>query len=469
MSLEITANSLACEKPVASRRGQLWQKLKAQPSKASSTNSVETDKLYKHWRMRSLYGAFVGYAIFYFCRKNLSAATPVLIQDLGISKTVLGSLWSALYLTYAVGKFVNGVLGDRANCRYFMALGLVLSAVCNFIFGLSSSVIVLGICWGLNGWFQSMGGPTCARIMTNWFSPNELGTKWGLWNISHQVGGGVILILGGYLAQNYGWRSAFIIPGVIAVITAVFLVNRLRDTPESMGLPPIEVYRQDFTHGVDAELNTLHGEKDALKDLVWRRVLSNPSIWFLAISNFFVYIVRYGAMDWAPTYLVEVKGSSVAAAGAKTAFFEFLGIGGSLLAGYLADRFFTRRKSIVNIAYMVLLTVAVLGFWAVPKGHPGLDALLLGMVGFLVYGPQMMVGVCAAEASGRHAAGTANGLTGFFGYMGSILSGVGTGYIVQHYGWTGGFALFGVSSILGTLFFLPTVWGRASTAANQAV
>lgn len=432
--------------------------LKAQPRIATIKDSKKVEKKYTHWRARSLYATFIGYAIYYFCRKNLSAATPGMIADLGLSKTAIGSIWSGLYLTYGISKLINGILADQANPRYFMAIGLVLSAITNIIFGMSSSLMVLGLVWALNGWFQAMGGPACARVLSNWFSPSELGTKWGLWNVSHQIGGGFIMILGGYLTQHYGWRSAFYIPAIIAIFCTFFLINRLRDTPEAMGLPSIEEYRNDHPYGRPSAIDKKH----PFKDILIQHVLKSREIWFLSFANFFVYLVRYGAMDWAPTYLVEVKSSSIANASYKTAMFEFVGIAGSLLAGWASDKYFPGRRYILNIVYMVLLSFSILGFWFVPIGYPIMEGVLLGIVGFLVYGPQMLVGVCAADAAGKHAAATANGMTGLFGYLGSIISGVGTGWIVQHYGWTGGFSLFIGSSLIGALLFFATKQGKTA-------
>jgi glycerol-3-phosphate transporter len=417
--------------------------LLAQPPGVALTDSIEIQEKYRHWRLRTMVGMFVGYAVFYFCRKNLSAATPAMIAELGYSKTQMGTIWSFLYLTYGVSKMVNGVLSDRSNPRYFMAIGLFLSALVNFCFGLSSSLMVFGIFWALNGWFQGMGWPPCARLLTHWYSQNERGTQWALWNTAHQVGGGLILVLGGYLTETYGWRSSFLIPAVIAAITSIFLIERLRDTPESLGLPPIEVYRNDYSLVEQGDSGHFS-------------VLKNKRIWFLSIANFFVYLVRFGAMDWAPTFLVEVKHSSVGSASLKAAGFEFIGIAGAVLAGWASDRVFKGRRSIVNVIYMGLLAFVILEFWMIPVGYPVLDAIALSSVGFLVYGPQMLVGVSAADAAGKHAAGAATGFTGLFGYLGSIVSGIGTGLVVDHYGWNGGFIFFVASAIAGGLCFILT-------------
>lgn len=442
-----------------------WKALLAQLPAPRIQDGKKVDQLYSHWRVRTLYASFVGYAVYYFCRKNLSAATPSLIAELGLSKTAIGTIWSIHYLVYGVTKFTNGILADRANARYFIAIGLLASAVMNVAFGFNASLIAFGATWALNGYFQSMGAPTCVRLMCHWFSPNELGTKWGFWNISHQVGGGVILILAGWLTQSYGWRSAFFVPAILGVVCALFLINRLRDTPESLGLPSIEEYRND--HSVE---HTGAVEEGAdWKKIVWEGVLKNKQIWILSVANFFVYIVRYGAMDWAPTFLVEVKKSTIASAAAKTALFEFLGIAGSLLAGYISDKYFPGRRHLINVLYMFVLIFAVWGFWLVPPGHPAVDAALLGAVGFLVYGPHLLVGVCTADISGKVSAASANGMTGLFGYMGSIVSGIGTGFFVEHFGWGGGFALFIGSALIGTVLFLFTGTKQPSNAAVDPV
>ena len=98
-------------------------------------------------------------------------------------------------------------------------------------------------------------------------------------------------------------------PGAFAAIGAAYLLWRLRDTPQSVGLPPIEEYRNDYpaAHeaGVDLEREL------SFKELFVDKVLLNKFVWLLAIANFFAYITRYSMLDWGPTYLREVKGASL--------------------------------------------------------------------------------------------------------------------------------------------------------------
>ncbi|RZJ17129.1 MAG: MFS transporter, partial [Acinetobacter sp.] len=125
-------------------------------------------KKFKYWQLRTIIGTMMGYAMYYFVRKNLSIAMPAMETELGIGKTQLGIFLTLHGLMYGVSKFANGFIGDRVNARYFMVVGLVLCAVCNIIFGFGTTVIVFGIMWVLNGWFQGMGFPPSARLLSHW-------------------------------------------------------------------------------------------------------------------------------------------------------------------------------------------------------------------------------------------------------------------------------------------------------------
>ena len=145
--------------------------------KVADSMSPDVAKKFKYWQTRTIIASMIGYALFYFVRKNLSIAMPAMQTDLGITKTELGLFLTLHGLIYGVSKFANGFIGDRVNARYFMVSGLVLSAICNIVFGFSSAVLVFGLVWMLNGWFQGMGFPPCARLMTHWIPPKGTRNK----------------------------------------------------------------------------------------------------------------------------------------------------------------------------------------------------------------------------------------------------------------------------------------------------
>lgn len=427
----------------------LYRHLKATPPIEKIQDKSEVDRLYKHWRIKVMYSLFIGYALFYFCRKNISIALPALSSELGYTNVQLGLLGTILYITYGVGKFANGILGDRANPRYFMAIGLFLSALMNVFFGLSSSLWFLAFFWGLNGWFQSMGFPPCARLLANWYSVSERGVKWSIWHISHQIGGVIIAIFAGFLIQHYGWRSSFIIPAGLCFLTGIFLWKSLPDTPPSLGLPNIAEYRNDIELNKDGTEVT--EEPETIKQILFNRVLNNKYIWLISLMNVFVYIVRSGTFDWATKFLVEVKGSQIAKAGIVVSMIELAGIAGPLLAGFVTDKFSKGRRGPMCAISFLISIVGLATFYFVPAGHPFIDGASLALIGFWIYGPQFLVGVFVTDFASRKAAATAIGLTGVFGYIGAGLSGVGTGWCIDKFGWGGGFAFWGISALLGAI------------------
>ncbi len=430
----------------------LWRAFAAAPPAPPLHDPPRIARLYRYFRVRVLYASFIGYALSYFCRKNFSTALPAIGHDLHFSNTQLGDLDLILYLTYGVGKFTNGILGDHLRPGPLIALGLVSSALCNVWFGLSSSLALLAFVWGLNGWAQSMCFPPCARLLANWYSRSERGSFWGLWNISHQVGGMLIAVLAGALTEHYGWRAAFFVPAAFCAMGAVLMLERLPDVPSSLGLPGIARYRQDPELSADG--SELTEEPESIRQVLFHRVLNNPNIWLLSLMNLFVYIVRSGAFDWSTKFLVEVKGQRIGNAGFITGSFEALGIGGALLSGVISDRVNKGRRAPMCFAFLMLSLVGLLAFYRVPPGHPVWAGAALGLTGFAIYGPQFLIGVFATDLASPKAAATAIGLTGIFGYAGSALSAGVTGRVIDRYGWRGGFLYLGAAALLGALVAL---------------
>ena len=256
--------------------------------------------------------------------------------------------------------------------------------------------------------------------MTHWFSPREFATKMGIWNSSHSIGAGLAIILCGYLAA-ISWRLCFIVPAGVVLVGAAVLAILLRDTPESLGYPPVE--------GTADHQHDTEGLSNALMRLVFR----NPYIWLLSFANFFVYSVRYGILDWGPTFLKEARGIDVTNSKWMVAGYEGAGLIGILLGGWVTDRVFGGRGARACFFYMVGCTVALVLFWKLPNQTWVSSTILLCFAGFFIYGPQSLIGTAAANLGTKRAAAAAVGLTGLFGYMSTALSGWGVGAIVDSY------------------------------------
>lgn len=410
---------------------------------------------FTYWRTRILYATIVGYASFYLVRANFSLCIPGIMDEFGYTKIELGWVATIFSIVYGVGKLVNGYLSDRSDARYFMATGLFLSAIMSFFMGLGSGLLFFALLWGLNGCFQSMGWAPCARLITHWFSPTELGSKWAIWASSHQIGPIVLFGLGGFLIEYFGWRFAFIVPAFVSIGLAFFLFNRIRDTPKQVGLPPVEEYKGDVDH-----VAALYDERITFKEVI-TTVLANKLVWFMAIANMCLYIPRMGILIWAPTFLKEFKGVTLIIAGMQLVGFEIASLLGGLTAGWISDKFFVGRRGPVGAVFLMGLSIALFIVWKTPVGYPFIDALMLMVAGFLLNGPQVLNGVATADFASKRAVGVATGVTGVCAYLGSAIAGVGIGFIVEDFGWGGGFMLFIFASLIGAFFFALTWNNRA--------
>lgn len=401
------------------------------------------DKEYKKLRLQVFLGIFIGYAGYYLVRKNFSIAMPAL-EQMGFDKADLGWALSAVSIAYGISKFVMGTVSDHSNARVFIPLGLIASAVIMTVMGLipwtvSSLSIMLMFCiLFVNGWVQGMGWPPCGRVMVHWFSVRERGVKMSIWNIAHNVGGALMAPLAVFGITIFGvWGGAFYFPAMVAVIIAVIAYLLVRDTPQSCGLPP-ELYKpEECTQAYSAEQ-----EKElSTKEILFGHVFNNKLLWIIAFANAFIYFVRYGVLDWAPMYLEQVKHMDLANSSWSYFAFEIAGIFGTILCGWLSDKVFKGRRGPVTIIYMLLVMLAVYIYWN--SASAMVTNVAMAAIGFLIYGPVMLIGVSALDLVPKKAAGTAAGFTGLFGYLlgSAVFANIGMGYIFEHFGWDGGFIL----------------------------
>ncbi|OHE72543.1 MAG: hypothetical protein A2007_01475 [Verrucomicrobia bacterium GWC2_42_7] len=434
--------------------------------------SKQVDREYAYWRTRLTYALIFGYASFYLVRQNVAIAAPSMFKEFGFTKAEFGWAFSAFSIIYGLFKFISGAVCDRSSARYFLPIGLFCAAICSLVMGLTDSIMVFGVMYALNACFQSMGWPSVTRSLTQWFSPKQLGTRWGIVNGSHQIGSVLILMGGAWLVTAFNWRYAFIVPSALCMGLAFLFWHLLRDTPQSMGLPSVEE-KEGLIKKDEASVE----ENIPFKEMLFKHILPNKSLWCVCGATFFVYIIRSGFFCWAPTLIQETKGGSLLNAGFKTSSLEVAGLIAGIFAGWASGFMFSGRRGIFSFVLMIGLTISMLIFCLAPDFKPFLsagmlpaffpqwlnssivavldpDTLLWCTVGFFVYGPQTLTGLSGAESGSKKVAAAATGLTGMVGYLGGAIAGVGIGKIADVFGWDGALSFFVACAVLGGVFFL---------------
>ena len=410
--------------------------------------------------MRVFLGIFAGYAAYYLVRNNVALAIPdILKEHPEYSKAMLGMALTGLSIAYGLSKFLMGSISDRSNPKYFLPLGLLLSCaiglVCGTVKAVYASLLLLVMLQTVNGWVQGMGWPPCGKSMVHWFSTRERGTVVSVWNTAHNVGGGLVASLALLGVTIFGdWGAKFYFNALIAAVVAVLAFVLIRDTPQSCGLPPIEVHRNDYP----PDYSEAHERNFTFRAIFLEHVLNNRYLWAIAIANAFIYFVRYGVVNWIPTYLQTAKGFSFRESSWAWFLYEWAAIPGTIACGWISDRVFGSRRAPATILFMALTLVAVVAYWLNMHGPLWIDYAALIAIGFLIYGPIMIIGLHALDLVPKKAAGTAAGFTGFFGYVfGSAIAGTGVGWIADRWGWNGVFITMVVCCVLTMVFSAMTL------------
>ena len=435
----------------------------------ATVTTSDVAREYRRHRRSVFVGIFAGYAAYYLVRNNLALAIPdILAEHPEYSKAGLGWALSGLSIAYGISKFLMGSVSDRSNPKYFLPVGLLLSCAIIFASGIFKAiyaslalVVVLQI---LNGWVQGMGWPPCGKSIVHWFSTNERGLVVSVWNVAHNVGGGLVASLALFGVALFGdWGAKFYVNAAIAAVIAVIVFVLLRDTPQSVGLPPVEAFRNDYPPAYSAD----NERTFTYREIFVEHVLGNRYLWAIAVANAFVYFVRYGVVNWIPTYLQTAKGFTFSQSSVGWALYEYAAIPGTIACGWMSDRVFKGRRAPATILFMSLTLVAVVVYWLNGSGPLWIDYAALIAIGFLIYGPIMIIGLHALDLVPKKAAGTAAGFTGFFGYVfGSAIAGSGVGWIADRWGWNGVFVAMVACCILTIVFSAMTLGHKAESSAR---
>lgn len=425
---------------------------------------------YKRLKWQVFAGIFIGYAAYYLVRKNISLALPDILTEFPqYSKAQIGTALTALSLSYGLSKFLMGSVSDRSNPKYFLPLGLLLSSICTLVMGIKSiysSLSIIILLQAVNGWVQGMGWPPCGKSVVHWFPLKERGFTMSLWNVAHNVGGALVATFALWGLYLFGdWSGKFILNALIAMATSVLVFFLMKDRPESCGLNPLP------KSALEEGAKDPSKEVFTFKEIFFEHVLNNRYLWYIALANAFVYFVRYGVVDWIPTYFQTVKGLSFEQSSMAWSLFEWAAIPGTIFCGWMSDKVFKGKRAPATILFMALTMIGIVVYWFNEKGPIWIDYAALIGIGFLIYGPVMLIGLHALDLVPKQAAGTAAGFTGFFGYVfGSALAGTGVGWIADNFQWRGVFITMIGCCLLAMMFSFLTLirdWRLERRAHNN--
>ena len=443
-----------------------------QPRAATQTvAAADVERTYKVYRIQALLGVFFGYMAYYIVRNNFALSTPYLKAQLHLSATEVGMLSSYMLIAYGVSKGIMSSLADKADPKRYMALGLLMCAAVNLTMGFSTAFWMFAGLVVLNGMFQGMGvGPSFITI-ANWFPRRERGIVGAIWNISHNVGGGIVAPIVGVAFSLVGgpenWQVAsYQVPALVAVFFAMVVLLLCKGSPASEGLPSLAEMRPEQANPAELRKNNAQAPEDMTAFQIFcQYVLKNKNAWFVSLVDTFVYMVRFGMISWLPIYLLEVKHFSKTEMAIAFLFFEWAAIPSTLFAGYLSDKFFKGYRMPPAIIAMCLIFFCVIGYWQSTTLF--WTTVFAAIVGCLIYIPQFLASVQTMEIVPSFAVGSAVGLRGFMSYIcGASLGTSLFGVMVDRVGWDGGFYVL-LGGVVCCVFFCVLTHRGAQKLAKE--
>jgi sugar phosphate permease len=378
-----------------------------------------------------LWVLWVTYGSFYFCRTNISAAIPGIGEEFNLSKSEIGLILGALKIAYAFGQLVNGQLAEKMSPRRLLAIGMLASAALNVVFGFGTALYFFVFVWACNGYAQSMGWAPSMRVAANWFPSSKRGRAIGIIGTGYQVSAAATFIIAGFSADHFGWRGAMFLPAVIFFLAAIHMFFFLHEQPRANDS---EKHSLEKSVPENAELEISPARSTFMANI--RVTLSNPALWLLGLSLGLLNACRYGFLDWGISHLLEVSGGSIGKAGVKYALLPVGGIAGSLLVGWMTDRYFGGRRAPVICVMLVLLGCLTLVYNEVVAAGLWYSMPILLLVGFTVYGSQVhLVGSAPMDLARKGTAAAGVGFVNCLGYIGAFSGDAVTGVLVDRFEW----------------------------------
>lgn len=399
-------------------------------SAPSAKVSPAGETMLRSWQTRIFWLLWGAYAAYYLCRVNFAVAQPLILKEFPTwSSTHIGMIPSTYAIFYAIGQMVNGTLCARFGARRMITIALLMAALTNLLFAFASSFSVMLVLWAINGCAQSAGWSLVVQTIANWTTSKRRGTVVGLISTCYTVGNVASWLLAGQLCESFGWRTAFWVPSMVLFPFAVVFYLFLRNSPEEAGLPAV---RDDIHEAAPSNANgpaTPSADELPLREIL-RLTFSNRILWILGIGFFCMNAVRYSFMNWSVQYMADFQGRSIKGSAFTAVAIPLIGSLGAITAGWMSDALFGKRRAPVCAIMQVGLAVVCVGFAFVPQGAWVLATVMLGLAGFMIYGPDMLMsGAATIDVSHPRAASIATGFTMCLGALGSIFSGAGIGWL----------------------------------------
>jgi sugar phosphate permease len=397
---------------------------------------------------------FGGYASLYFCRADLSVATPLLIEELGRHGVKhadavirMGSIASLGVLAYALGKLFLGGLGDFWGGRISFIIGLVGAMLFTLVFASGLSLPLFSMAWIGNRLTQSLSWAGLIKVSSKWFDFSSYGMIIGILSISYLVGDAAARQWMGMLIEHgYGWRTLFYFAAAVVGVFLLASVLFLRESRLDAG----------FVEAKPNPLNLFAGSESRPQSIasLLLPLFRSRAFLLVCLLSLGCTIIRESFNFWNPVYLRDYLGYSVSNAARTSAVFPAVGAVSVLATGWLSDRLGVNGRALIMFVGLLATAATLLVLTTIRTSSTGplLPLIAIGTVAFCLLGPYSYLGgAIALDFGGKQAGAVSSGMIDGIGYLGAVVAGDSIARISVYFGWQGVFVALAIVSFLAAL------------------
>ncbi|MBO4217688.1 MAG: MFS transporter [Clostridia bacterium] len=380
----------------------------------------------------------VAYAVCYTGRVNISVASPLLTESGRLSAEAVGAMGSVFFFVYAVGRIVNGIIGDRVPPRFMIALGLSVSAVANTAVGFIPPTALCIVLWGVNGWFLSMlWGASLRATVQN--APDENARKRGAMAMSLAVGGASVVGIAVPLAvTDLGVGYMFFLPGAImllAALSAIFFLPRTEaeETAEKPEKLPLD--------------------KDAKRGIA-----------FLLVPAAMHGVVKENVMLWAPLFFTQVYGLDIKSASVYIFISPVAALAARLVFPLFYKLCLENEKLCAAVAFVICAAASASFLWSgMPVWFAAAAIGIIMVCASFVNASFLAVFPASFARFGR--VSSVSGIMDFASYMGAAAGSLSFGFMAAAAGYRAIMYVWGAISVLSFVICFFAARSRVREAA----
>ena len=424
------------------------------------TSLIEKSE-YRKWQYKIFSATWLAYVGYYFARKAYFVVKSDMADTMGLDAIHLAHLGTAYLISYMIGQYSSAYFGRRLGPKYLLISGMGISLICNIVFGSSNSYWTIMLFLSLNGLAQGTGWPGCIGSLAHWFKRKQRGTILGIWSTCYQLGSVLATSFAAYMLGQYGWIWSFYGASMVMLIIWVAVLYLHPNSPEDVGLKPL--FDEDDEVVTKASEKT--GEKANENGLGWNREVVITVV-TMGLIYFGIKFLRYALWSWVPFLLNKNFNLAGDDAGYLSTVFDILGFAGVIFAGFVSDRMFKGKRSLLSFVMLFMMTLSFILMYTLGSANLMYFTISLGMAGFMLYGPDSLIsGVGAIDIGTKKGALVAAGIINGTGSIGPIFQEEIIGWMYVKYNHTLGpifILLVIVASITAFITFILWLRSRRS-------